>query len=168
MLAVGALVPLSYGRLGKSWKHAQALKELAKSVGIDLYCRMHADMARTVVQDPAKTQPLEDFWLAHKLSTEEDLQKEAAESPSDGQAKRKMSQASPNGKTRTRNRAVSTASALAPPGQSLSPHHPALSLPVLLDTFGPLIFPLYKAALLRKRILLVGQAPVELACNFGK
>ena len=30
MLAVGALVPLSYGRLGKSWKHAAGLKELAK------------------------------------------------------------------------------------------------------------------------------------------
>lgn len=50
----------------------------------------------------------------------------------------------------------------------MSPHHPALSLPIFLDTFGPLIFPLYKAALLRKRILLVGQAPVELACNFGR
>lgn len=31
MLAVGALVPLSQGRLGKSWKHASALKELARS-----------------------------------------------------------------------------------------------------------------------------------------
>lgn len=129
---------------------------------------MLTEMARALVQDPAKTQPLEDFWLTHKIRTEEDLQDEAAESPSDGQAKRKQSQASTNGKTRTRNRAISTASALAPPGQSLSPHHPALSLPVLLDTFGPLIFPLYKAALLRKRILLVGQAPIELACNFGK
>ena len=67
-----------------------------------------------------------------------------------------------------RDRAVSTGSALALPGQSLSNHHPALSLPTLLDTFGPLIFPLYKAALLRKRILLVGQAPVELSCDFGE
>ena len=50
----------------------------------------------------------------------------------------------------------------------VSSHHPALSLPLFLDTFGPLIFPLFKAALLRKRILLVGQAPVELACNFGQ
>ena len=130
--------------------------------------RTVADMGRTLVQDPAKTQVLEDFWLAHKLPREEDSQQGPAESPSDGQAKRRQSQASANGKTRTRHRAVSTASALAPPGQSLSPHHPALSLPVLLDTFGPLIFPVYKAALLRKRILLVGQAPVELACNFGK
>ena len=30
MLAVGALVPLSYGRLGKSWKHAPGLKSLAE------------------------------------------------------------------------------------------------------------------------------------------
>ena len=32
MLAVGALAPLSYGRLGKSWKHAEGLKELARYV----------------------------------------------------------------------------------------------------------------------------------------
>lgn len=30
MMAVGALVPLSQGRLGKIWKHAAALKELAR------------------------------------------------------------------------------------------------------------------------------------------
>lgn len=30
MLAVGALLPLSYGRLGKSWLHAEGLQELAK------------------------------------------------------------------------------------------------------------------------------------------
>ena len=30
MLAVGALVPLDSGRLGKSWKHADKLKELAE------------------------------------------------------------------------------------------------------------------------------------------
>lgn len=32
MLAVGALVPLSQGRLGRSWVHAEKLKELAKCV----------------------------------------------------------------------------------------------------------------------------------------
>ena len=29
MIAVGILVPLSFGRLGRAWKHAEALKELA-------------------------------------------------------------------------------------------------------------------------------------------
>lgn len=32
MLAVGILVPLSYGRLGKSWRHAAGLKMLAELV----------------------------------------------------------------------------------------------------------------------------------------
>ena len=32
MIAVGALVPLSHGRLGRSWKHAESLKELAEYV----------------------------------------------------------------------------------------------------------------------------------------
>ena len=30
MLAVGALVPLSQGRLGRSWEHARGLKDLAR------------------------------------------------------------------------------------------------------------------------------------------
>lgn len=29
MIAVGVLVPLSYGRLGRAWRHAQGLKEMA-------------------------------------------------------------------------------------------------------------------------------------------
>lgn len=72
-----------------------------------------------------------------------------------------------NGQPLRRNRVISSASAMPPPGLSLSTYHPALSLSDFLDTFGPLIFPIYKAALLRKRILLAGQAPVELTCNFG-
>jgi hypothetical protein len=30
MIAVGVLVPLSYGRLGRSWKHADKLKDMAQ------------------------------------------------------------------------------------------------------------------------------------------
>lgn len=33
MLAVGALVPLDQGRLGRSWKHADKLKEMAEYAG---------------------------------------------------------------------------------------------------------------------------------------
>lgn len=32
MLAVGAMVPLTYGRLGRCWKHAEKLKEMARYV----------------------------------------------------------------------------------------------------------------------------------------
>jgi hypothetical protein len=51
---------------------------------------------------------------------------------------------------------------------SFSAHHPARSLSALLDTLGPLVFPIYRAALLRKRILIVGHAPVQQTCEFGE
>ncbi|KAJ2983583.1 hypothetical protein NUW58_g6226 [Xylaria curta] len=66
----------------------------------------------------------------------------------------------------SRNRSASDGTALMLPGHRLSPFHPAWSLTKLLDTFGPLIFPIHRAALLRKRILISGHAPVEQACNF--
>ncbi|KAI5294390.1 hypothetical protein KEM52_004127, partial [Ascosphaera acerosa] len=44
--------------------------------------------------------------------------------------------------------------------------HPARALPDLLDTFGPLVFPLIRQAALRQRILLVGDAPVYDACRY--
>lgn len=59
------------------------------------------------------------------------------------------------------------AALLAAPGHKLSPYHPAWSLTRLLDTFGPLIFPIQRAALLRKRILISCHAPVHEMCNFG-
>ena len=121
------------------------------------------------MKNPENTQPLEDFWKQHQIHDEDDPTQKSPEvsSPSLDKNKRNQGQPSPNGHPRTRNRAISTASALAPSGQGVSSHHPALSLPSFLDTFGPLIFPLYKAALLRRRILLVGHAPVELTCNYG-
>ena len=73
----------------------------------------------------------------------------------------------PRPHTRTRSISDSTLLTSAPQITRLSPHHPALSLVDYLDTFGPLVFPLYQAALSRKRILLITQAPVETACNFG-
>ncbi len=69
----------------------------------------------------------------------------------------------------TRNRSASDGTALLlPPGHRLSPHHPAWSLTSLLETFGPLIFPIYRAALLRKRILISTHAPVREVNNFGR
>ncbi len=66
-----------------------------------------------------------------------------------------------------RNRSASDGGALVAPGHRLSPFHPAWSLTTLLDTFGPLIFPIHRAALLRKRILISTHAPVHEVCNFG-
>lgn len=41
MLAVGALMPLSHGRMGKSWKHAEGLKELAEYGPINVLLGRH-------------------------------------------------------------------------------------------------------------------------------
>ncbi|MCJ1285234.1 hypothetical protein MMC26_004574 [Xylographa opegraphella] len=152
MLAVGALVPLENGRLGRSWKHAEGLKELAEHL----------------VLDPRKTKPLEDYWEANRLSDEPPTDVSGSRPGSSQQSEhdRAKRPASPSSKGSGRNRAVSSASMLGSPGHGLSPHHPALSLPRLLDTFGPLVYPLYKAALMRKRILMITQAPVELSCDF--
>lgn len=126
---------------------------------------------RHLVPDPKKTKPLEDFWDANKIP--EEASSETSSSRPDSLHENRDEhpegdEVSPSIKGRKRHRAISSASALGSPGQGLSPHHPALSLPTLLDTFGPLVYPLYKAALLRKRILMVTQAPVELSCNFGR
>nr|POF23927.1 ribosome maturation protein sdo1 [Quercus suber] len=48
---------------------------------------------------------------------------------------------------------------------SLTAHHPARGMLQLIDTFGPLLFPLHRAALLRKRILLLGSPPVRVSCD---
>ncbi|KAL9597757.1 MAG: hypothetical protein Q9219_004951 [cf. Caloplaca sp. 3 TL-2023] len=118
-------------------------------------------------ENPSKVVPLESYWQQHHYREDEETARPASTdaSPSTIREKRRRTKSSPSSHLRTRNRAVSSASALAPPGATLSTHHPALSFSAFLDTFGPLVFPLYKAALLRKRILLVGHAPVEFACN---
>jgi hypothetical protein len=51
--------------------------------------------------------------------------------------------------------------------ERLPKNHPALAIVQYMDTFGPLVFRLQQAALLRKRILFVGSAPVRTACEFG-
>ncbi|PGH07182.1 hypothetical protein GX51_01969 [Blastomyces parvus] len=144
MLAVGVLVPLSYGRLGKAWRHAAKLKELARSLADDL----------------DNTEPLSAYWETYQLS-------EDTVSPPDSPLGSIASLKTPVRDVYARHRALSDATALLTAKQSLAPYHPALSLPEFLDTFGPLVFQLYRAALLRKRILLVGEAPVEEACNFA-
>ncbi|KPM42594.1 hypothetical protein AK830_g3959 [Neonectria ditissima] len=147
MISVGVLVPLSYGRLGRSWRHAEALK----------------GMAATLAEDRKNTGLLEDYWTANK------------EKP--GQAHRRLSGETPvssplipsqtlgrNG--HTRNRSASDGTSVVPAGHRLSPYHPAWSLTSLLDKFGPLIFPIHRAALLRKRILISCHAPVHEICDY--
>lgn len=141
-VAVGALVPLSYGRLGKSWLLALGLR----------------DLARDAIEDGKDRSTLESYWKEHKL--DEDSQIEA---PTPSTVRRPSL---PAGLERKRKRARSDASTGLGTDRGVASDHPALAISDLLDTFGPLIFPIYRAALLRKRILILGNPPVQRSCNF--
>ncbi|CAI7565268.1 unnamed protein product [Penicillium bialowiezense] len=147
MFAIGVLVPLSTGRLGKSWRHAPRLKELTRS-----YADNMSDM-----------DPLSKYWDAYRIGgTESSAPESPMESP--------LSLRSRPGErpdTANRTRAFSDALVLDTFRPALTPFHPASSLPDFLDSFGPLVFPLYRAALLRKRILFMGEVPVQTPCNYA-
>ncbi|CAK7204619.1 hypothetical protein SEUCBS139899_007378 [Sporothrix eucalyptigena] len=161
MIAVGILVPRSYGRLGRAWRHADALM----------------DMARQLAADGKKVALLEAYWAEAGPGSASTSPAPAEERPLLQVDSPLASPAAPPGYRpypapfgragHTRNRSASDGTALLlPPGHRLSPHHPAWSLTTLLDTFGPLIFPIYRAALLRKRILISTHAPVREVNNF--
>ncbi|KAJ5578677.1 uncharacterized protein N7459_007641 [Penicillium hispanicum] len=144
MFAIGVLVPLSSGRLGKSWRHAPKLKELTLK-----YAANMSDM-----------QPLSDYWDSFQIGGNETA---VPDSPIDSP----LSVRFPSGdRPSHRSRAFSDAMVLETSRPALTPFHPASSLPDFMDCFGPLIFPLYRAALLRKRILFMTEAPVHTPCNF--
>jgi hypothetical protein len=109
---------------------------------------------------------LEEYWTEHKVSDNDEDRSSPLDSPIEPRIG-KNPRLNGNTNAYQSNRKISTATMFPRSGQSLSPHHPALSFPAFLQQFGPLIFPLYRAALLRKRILFVGEAPVEPSCNFG-
>lgn len=95
-------------------------------------------LARRVVGDSEDTTALESFWERHKGEDED----------------------AGNGRTRQRG-----GSEAALPGLDLHDawpkEHPALAVPEVMDLFGPLLFPLQRAVLARKRILFMGSPPVR-------
>jgi hypothetical protein len=109
-------------------------------------------MAATLADDPESLAPLEEFWQEQNSK-----HGSKGEEPSDnGEAK-----------SHSRARAISTVSAVVKDEEGLPEYHPALSILRYIDIFGPLVFRLQQAALLRKRILFVGSPPVRAACEFG-
>jgi len=135
--AVGALVSLGDGRLGRSWLHTESLRGLAREQAKKL----------------EDTWALEAYWKKHSKAGHEDDATSTLE--------RRASQLN----VYKRKRSLSGASGDLQ--EVVAADHPALSMPALLSTFGPLVFPLHRAALLRKRILLLGSTPVQPSCNFG-
>jgi hypothetical protein len=149
MIAVGVLVPLTFGRLGRAWRHAEGLKELSS----------------LLAKDRTATAALERYWDQHKPKGAISFPSIAVETPiaSPGFS---MFQQPPRIRGHVRQRSASDGNAPTPQGHKLSPYHPAWSLMNLLDTFGPLIFPIHRAALLRQRILISCHVPVRETCNF--
>ncbi|KAL4997820.1 hypothetical protein BDV10DRAFT_168578 [Aspergillus recurvatus] len=148
MFSIGVLVPLSSGRLGKSWRHAPNLKELAQRYSEHVF----------------DTHSLSEYWETHELSTNEILA--APDSPLESPLSLRLRAHGDRPDTLRRHRAISDAIVLETSRPALTPFHPASSLPDFLDSFGPLLFPLYRAALLRRRVLFMAEAPVQVPCNY--
>lgn len=108
-------------------------------------------------------QPLSDYWEAFQIGGADSA---APDSPVDSPVSLRF-RPGDRPEAQHRNRAFSDAMVLETFRPALTPFHPASSLPDFIDCFGPLIFPLYRAALLRKRILFMGEAPVHTPCNYG-
>ncbi|KAJ5682860.1 hypothetical protein N7462_006025 [Penicillium macrosclerotiorum] len=145
MFAIGILVPLSSGRLGKSWRHAPRLKELTQEYAADM----------------SNTQILSDYWDSFRIGGADSA---VPDSPIESSISLRFRAG--DRPDAHRNRAFSDALLLEASRPALTPFHPASSLPDFLETFGPLVFPLYRAALLRKRILFMTEAPVHEPCNY--
>lgn len=111
--------------------------------------------ASKIGDDESNTNLLLDFWEANKLSHGETVQTPSSADDDPHVIETPVS--------RTRSDA-----SLLRSSRQLEPFHPALSLPQFFNTFGPLIFPLYRAALLRKRVLFFSDAPVQLSCHYGR
>ncbi|KAK9464875.1 hypothetical protein V1512DRAFT_267375 [Lipomyces arxii] len=180
MYSLGILVPsgtlrrgrVSYGatgRLGRSWAHVEALKDLLLEYtadpsdfgALEQYYSIHgiitvsspvstpnssAVQPETAIYNP----PRRPFELnSSKLKGYPQLGTQTSSSTQDNDT----DSLGPSG----------TTNALPP---ILPKSHPAYSLPSFLDTFGPLVFKVWKAALARERILIVGDIPIEQGCSF--
>jgi hypothetical protein len=115
---------------------------------------------RAQVNSPEDTTALEEYWEQHKLKPNARPSQLPEDSSTDDLTRRT------NGYHKART--MSTATTFIAANHALTPHHPALALISSIKLFGPLIFPIYRAALLRKRILIVTDTPVEFACNLGR
>lgn len=117
-----------------------------------------------LAKDRNMTEVLEKYWGANKA--DDGGATDAAQAAA--QAADLPPSPTQDRKTHGRNQSASDGAALLPTEHKLSPYHPAWSLAKLLDRFGPLIFPIHRAALLRRRILISCHAPIHEICDFGR
>jgi hypothetical protein len=118
---------------------------------------------RKYAENMSDMHPLSEYWDAYRIGGTDSS---APDSPIDSPLSLRF-RPGERPELSNRNRAFSDALVMDTFRPALTPFHPASSLPDFMDSFGPLMFPLYRAALLRKRILFMGEAPVQAACNYG-
>ncbi|KAI5368123.1 Putative protein LCHN/Anr2 [Septoria linicola] len=107
-------------------------------------------LAKKTVGRPTDTDVLQSFWEQHRADNN------AA----------KSSPASNDSAAAKRKRAASEATLAGFNAPSSWPlDHPALHAPAMLETFGPLLFPLHRAALARQRVLFLGGPSVQKNSN---
>ena len=154
-----------------------ALSLLPPSVFLSLCVPPHeqrADKLMDIIysklaKDGKDTSLLEEYWEATKARKGEHFTTPPSQETPIGSPVVTFSGDLPTQRQKThgRGRSLSDGAALAPARQKLSPYHPAWSLTRLLDRFGPLIFPIHRAALLRRRILISCHTPVHEVCDYG-
>ncbi|KAK9455502.1 hypothetical protein V1511DRAFT_497919 [Dipodascopsis uninucleata] len=179
MYSLGVLVPvagrLSFrgpsvgGRLGRGWAHVDGLRTLLEEY----------------VHDPSDFSPLEAYYSDYGLSVSSITPASSASinqaeyavyNPPRRPFELNMSKltgysAPPSGlqsQSQLDNDTDSLAASAVGAGSSnlvLPRFHPAHSIPLFLDILGPLVWKVWKAALARERILIVGDIPIEQGCN---
>ena len=157
MLAVGVLVPLDQGRVGRVWRHAQRLKDLASYDTLSSPLSTFTKQDRSQIEDVENTSRLEQFWEQNRLRPNDPNPQTPIES----------SENLSNSNGYQKSRSMSSGTHYISANHSLTPHHPATTLLDSLNLFGPLIFTVFRAALLHQRILIVIDTPVEFTCNLG-
>lgn len=135
MIAVGVMLPQTEGKLGRCWEHAEEIKT----------------MARTLINDTSLTKVLQEYWNTHKASNLSIGISESHLASLNGFGFKSLPSTPRQPKCHKRARSLSDAEISKPNSSALSSHHPIKSIVKLIETFGPLIFPIYRAALLRKK-----------------
>ncbi|TQS37727.1 hypothetical protein Golomagni_01787 [Golovinomyces magnicellulatus] len=151
MIAVGVMLPQTEGKLGRCWEHAEEIKAMARF---------------TLIKDTSLTKVLEEYWISHKASNVSIGISESHLASLNGFGFKSLPSTPRQPRCHKRARSLSDTGISKANSSASSLHHPVKSIVKLIETFGPLIFPIYRAALLRKKILITTHAPVHEACNF--
>ncbi|KAI9725879.1 MAG: hypothetical protein M1828_002508 [Chrysothrix sp. TS-e1954] len=146
LLAAGVLVHLQGTRLGKVWLHATNLQ----------------DIARRMQRDPSATHILDSYWTEHN----EHSSRATSNVIDDLDPNKQPSRPVRKRQAASDHEASYSSGSIAMKPTDNTSANPAHSTRDLLLEFGPLLFPLFRAILLRQRVLLIQHPPLRKACEF--